>query len=87
MSRPLTIEEMIEGDPRRILMEEAARHSTRPITFSADSGYTCADHPELAKLGVYIGITAQADCPMCWGGDDSDVCHDFCPVCEFCCGC
>lgn len=88
MSRPLTTEEMVAGDPRRILMEEAlSRHPMHDVYFSDKPGFTCPDHSELAQLGVYITLIAQVDCQMCHGEDDFRDCHDFCPVCEFCCGC
>lgn len=46
-------------------------------------GFTCGDCEDEGR--GFISLAAQEDCEECHGHDETG--RDFCPVCEFCCGC
>lgn len=45
-----------------------------------DHPFSCGEHE-----GFWVGLYSQDGCEQCSGSDETG--HDFCPVCEFCCGC
>lgn len=54
------------------------------VTDPEDNSRVCTDsnHP-----GVKVRLFLRAWCEQCSGSDDYEECRDFCPVCDFCCGC
>lgn len=65
--------------PLRIKASNDALGERDVIEDPNDNFFVCSDgHPK-------VRMVATVDCPMCYGNDE--IGHDFCPVCEYCCGC
>jgi hypothetical protein len=50
----------------------------------SDKTFVCEDtdyHPN----GVRVRMFEHSQCEQCAGGDDFGT--DFCPLCDYCCGC
>jgi hypothetical protein len=65
------------------LQAKNPRHQHLVEVSTESRGYYCGDC--LAEGRGYVSLAAREDCVECHGTDDYG--HDFCPVCEFCCGC
>lgn len=63
--------------------ENAERRQIEIVTDPDDNFFVCAD--EDVHPGVKIRMFCHDECEQCSGSDDWG--QDFCPVCDFCCGC
>jgi hypothetical protein len=53
------------------------------VVFDPEDENVCVS--DIGHAGIRIRMFKHYQCEQCAGGDDWG--HDFCPVCDYCCGC